>query len=130
MKKDDFASYDPSFDDWTVEPGCYQIYVGNSSRSIGYKLNLKVQGFDPYGINEKTQMGVIAATPGALDTLCQFCPEGSRITKVAIEASILYQPMGNLRDYWKNRIELEMPGSPSEKEKIYRQMLLAINQFK
>lgn len=130
LKKDDFASYDTSFDDWTVEPGCYQIYVGNSSRSIGYKLNLKVKGFDPYGINEKTQMGVIAATPGALDTLCQFCPEGGRITKEAIEASILYQPMGNLRDYWKNRIESEMPGSPSEKEKIYRQMLLAINQFK
>lgn len=125
----DFASFDTKLDDWAVEPDLYHLYIGTSSRDIALDLPLRLAGRDPYGFNENTTMGTIAATDGALDTLCRFCPAGI-VSKDAIEASILYQPSGPLSDYWLRRIDPLLPNTPEEKQQIYQDMLTAINQFK
>lgn len=130
LTKADFASFDPIPDDWTVEPGQYSIYLGTSSRDIFHKLPLQLVGYDPYGFNENTTMGSFANTKGALEVLCSFLPAGCNLTYESIAASILYQPMGPLKEYWRIRIEPLLPGTPEEKQARYVQMLAAVNRFK
>ena len=130
LRVSDWASFDTQRDDWTVEPGTYHVYVGNCSRGQFKTLDIQVTGYDVYGFNEETVMGTVAATPGALEAMCAFCPEGMGITKESIEASILYQPSGSVRAYWKNRVEPELPGSSEEKEAVYQKMLHVLNRFK
>ncbi|MDE7420398.1 MAG: glycoside hydrolase family 3 C-terminal domain-containing protein [Muribaculaceae bacterium] len=38
LDKDAFAFYNPTTNMWTVEPGKFQLLIGNSSDNIGYKL--------------------------------------------------------------------------------------------
>lgn len=130
LKADDWRAFDERVDDWVVEPDVYHIYAGTSSRDLPICLDIRVDGVDAYGMNEKTTLGVLAAAEGALDTLSRFCPAERGITREVIEATILYQPSGTLEEYWKNRVEPELPGSAGEKEEIYRRMLAAISRFK
>ncbi len=42
LDKDAFAFYDPSDKMWTVEPGRFELLIGNSSDKIAYRLPLEV----------------------------------------------------------------------------------------
>ena len=42
LDKDAFAFYNPTTNMWTVEPGKFQLLIGNSSDNIGYKLPIDV----------------------------------------------------------------------------------------
>ena len=125
----DLASYDPAVEDWVVEPDVYHLYVGNSSRNITCCCDLTVTGYNPYGFNENTTMGILASTEGVLDTMYKYCPKES-ISKESIEWSILFQPSGPLSDYWIRRIEPLMDCTEEEKKVIYKKMLADINRFK
>ena len=129
LQEEDFASYDTKVSAWSAEPGLYHLFLGNSSRNIEQKIDINLTGYNPYGFNENTVMGSIAATEGATEVFSSFCPKKT-FSKAAIEASILYQPSGSLRDYWKSRIEPLLEGTDEEKEAIYQNMLLAMNKFK
>ena len=111
-----------------AEPAVYKVMVGNSSRSIVFTEEFEAEGFNPYGFNEKTPLGVLAATPGALDTLFSFCPSGA-ITREAIELSILFQSTGELGRYWRDAIDPLLDMQEDEKREHYRRMLAAVNKF-
>lgn len=124
----ELQSYDPGMKRWVAEPAVYKVMVGNSSRSIVFTEEFEAEGFNPYGFNEKTPLGVLAATPGALDTLFSFCPSGA-ITREAIELSILFQSTGELGRYWRDAIDPLLDMQEDEKREHYRRMLAAVNKF-
>lgn len=121
-------SYDSGMKKWIVEPAVYHVMIGTSSRDIACIENFEAIGLNPYGFNEKTTLGILAATSGALDEFINFCPIGA-ITREAIELSILFQSTGSIEQYWREGIAPLLDMDPQEKEKHYRAMLLAINKF-
>ncbi|MDE6023212.1 MAG: glycoside hydrolase family 3 C-terminal domain-containing protein, partial [Muribaculaceae bacterium] len=44
LDKDAFAYYDPSDKMWTIEPGKFQLLVGNASDNISHKMQIEVVG--------------------------------------------------------------------------------------
>lgn len=120
-------SYDPGMGRWVAEPARYRVMAGTSSRHIAFTEEFEAFGYNPYGFNEKTPLGVLAATPGALDTLFAFCPAGA-ITREAIELSILFQSTGELGRYWKDAIEPLLDMTEDKKKERYLSMLEAVNK--
>lgn len=101
----DFASYDTEQQRWNVEPGEYQILVGNSSRNIMLKETVRLTGPDPYGCSIHSPISVIAANPAAL----QVCRElfGEAFDVGALKSSVIYFGSTPLKTYLKNCVELE-----------------------
>ena len=62
----DFASYDTALQQWTIEPGTYEILVGDSSRTIMADAKISVTGKNPYGYSLRSSCGFIAANPEAM----------------------------------------------------------------
>ncbi len=56
-----FASYDTDLAGWTVEPGEYELLIGNSSRNITAKLSVTMTGKNPYGCSLRSTLGYIVA---------------------------------------------------------------------
>lgn len=66
-----FASYDVELKEWTVEPGNYQLRVGNSSRDIFCCASVKVMGPNPYGGSTRSTLAYFVAHPEAFTALTQ-----------------------------------------------------------
>lgn len=62
----DFASYDTALQKWMIEPGTYEILVGDSSRTIMADAKISVTGKNPYGYSLRSSCGFIAANPEAM----------------------------------------------------------------
>lgn len=62
----DFASYDTALQQWTIEPGTYEILVGDSSRTIMADAKISVTGKNPYGYSLRSSCGFIVANPEAM----------------------------------------------------------------
>lgn len=65
-----FASYDSNMGMWTMEPGEYELLVGNSSRNICASTKITLTGRDPYGCSIKSNISFIAGNKKAC-TICQ-----------------------------------------------------------
>lgn len=124
----DLASYDEVTSSWVVQPDLYHLYIGNSSRAIAGEAKLKVEGWNPFGIDENSPLGAIVAVPGALDKLVEFVPKGI-LSRQMIELQVLFQDTGSLKSYWESSISPLLEGSEAEKNARYQDMLKAMNQF-
>lgn len=65
-----FASYDTQLQQWTVEPGQYELLAGTSSRQIAQTAKITVTGKNPYGYSLRSSCGKIAENREALK-VCQ-----------------------------------------------------------
>lgn len=59
LEKEKFTSYDEKLKRFILEPGVYEILVGNSSRHIFERANILWKGEDPYGYNEMTRIATV-----------------------------------------------------------------------
>lgn len=66
-----FASYDTQLGCWTVEPGAYELILGNSSRDISATLSITVEGPNPYGCSVRSTLKEIAGNERAVEVLRQ-----------------------------------------------------------
>ena len=129
ITRKELQSYDSGKNEWLVEPGHYEILLGNSSRNISQSAGIDVGGYNPYGVNGKTTLGQLVIIPGALEELLKHCPAGY-LTKESVELSILFAATGELIDYWNKVIKpLFVDISEEEKEERYQTMLKAMNKF-
>ena len=117
----ELASYDDAAGKWVVQPDEYTLYIGTSSRDIAAEQKIQAEGWNAFGISADTPLGVIAATPGALDKMLEFIPDGI-LTREMVELQVLFQDTDSLEGYWKAAVEslLDLP----EEEKRKRSQLI------
>lgn len=56
-----FAAYDTDMQQWTVEPGVFELRVGTSSRNICTTEKVIVEGKNPYGYSVRTALAKVNA---------------------------------------------------------------------
>lgn len=128
--RDMLRSFDDEFNDWVVETGKYNVYIATSSRDVHAMLNFEAKGYNPCGFGPNTCLDRIIATPGALETILKFCPEES-IDRKTVELGVMFAAALPIREYWKRNIAPNLKGiSEEERDRLYRDMLTAINKFK
>ena len=71
---------------------------------------------------------MIAATPGALDKMLEFIPDGI-LTREMVELQVLFQDTDSLEGYWKAAVESLLDLPEEEKKKLYESLLNAMNAF-
>ncbi|MCR1841492.1 beta-glucosidase [Murimonas intestini] len=124
----ELASYDDAAGKWVVQPDEYTLYIGTSSRDIAAELKIQAEGWNAFGISADTPLGVIAATPGALDKMLEFIPDGI-LTREMVELQVLFQDTDSLEGYWKAAVESLLDLPEEEKKKLYESLLNAMNAF-
>ena len=117
----DFASYDTELHDWVVEPGEYELLVGNSSRNITAKASVTVTGYNPYGCSLRSTIAYIEAHEEAV---C-ICEEifGAAFTRTKLRHDVVYFAHTPLRAY----LERNLRGF-DKRSGQWREMLEALEQ--
>lgn len=82
-----FASYDTELGAWTVEPGAYEILLGNSSRNIVARVPLYMTGRDPYGCSIRSSLKFIVEHEDACKICEEVLGEGFEISKLKSNAT-------------------------------------------
>jgi beta-glucosidase len=129
LTKGELESYDDLLGKWYAEPDNYQILVGDSSRNITHVLELEATGWNINGLGADSSLREIAALPEALDTLIRFVPEGA-VTKDEIALTLLFRSANTLSQYWKSKIEPELPGDEEQKAGVYKSLLKEMNRHR
>lgn len=65
-----FASYDTAQQQWTAEPGVYELLVGDSSAHIVKSTKIMLTGKNPYGFSINSSIGAVSSSQEAL-SICQ-----------------------------------------------------------
>ena len=76
IDKEQLQSFDEALHSWVVEPGMYNILIGNSSANIVRKAAFRAKGFNPYGYGENTYYATLAKDPRAVKVMISMLPEG------------------------------------------------------
>lgn len=84
----DFASYDTELHAWTVEPGNYELLIGNSSRNITVKESVQITGKNPYGCSIHSAISSIAKNKAAV----KACEEvlGEKFDASRLASNVIY----------------------------------------
>ena len=111
-----FASYDTDLHNWTIEPGEYEILIGNSSRNITNKTIITVTGKNPYGCSLRSAIGDIVANEDAV----RICKEvlGDVFDYAKLKSSANYFASAPLNTYLENNISGVDKASDEWKEKL------------
>lgn len=98
----DFASYDTAQQAWTVEPGQYQILLGNSSRNLTAEVTIRITGYDPYGFSLRSTIASIAKNEEAL----QVCEAvfSDRFEPERLKSNVIYFGSTPLKTYLEKSI--------------------------
>lgn len=119
------------FDDvpkaWVTPTGRYHAYIGTSSADIVADLPYDAVGHNPCGIQPDTHMDSVVTIPGGLDTILSFVPDGL-VNRAQIDMSILFAAAAPLQTFWDMNIAPQLTVSEDEKERIYADMLMAVNK--
>lgn len=92
-----FASYDTQLGCWTVEPGAYELILGNSSRDISAVLSITVEGPNPYGCSVRSTLKEIAGNERAVEVLRQELGEEFSLDR--LKSNVTYFGSTALRSY-------------------------------
>ena len=92
-----FASYDTQLGQWTVEPGAYELMLGNSSRDISAVLSITVEGPNPYGCSVRSTLKEIAGNEKAVEVLQQELGEEFSLDR--LKSNVTYFGSTALRSY-------------------------------
>lgn len=92
-----FASYDTQLGCWTVEPGAYELILGNSSRDISATLSITVEGPNPYGCSVRSTLKEIAGNERAVEVLQQELGEEFSLDR--LKSNVTYFGSTALRSY-------------------------------
>lgn len=92
-----FASYDTQLGCWTVEPGAYELILGNSSRDISATLSITVEGPNPYGCSVRSTLKEIAGNERAVEVLRQELGEEFSLDR--LKSNVTYFGSTALRSY-------------------------------
>jgi beta-glucosidase len=76
----DFAYYDPSFQDWIVESGDYQLLAAKSSRHIELIKTLSIHATPRYPeLKEDASVVQLIQNPHAFDRVCRLVADKSQV---------------------------------------------------
>ena len=119
----DLASYDPRLKEWVVEPGFYQVRVGNSSRNISLVGRFRLISHNPYAYTPYGSMSQMIQDPRAIDVLKKYVPSDlidSMIARVTLMPNI------TLSRIWSRAFHPMLDGTREEKnairDKVFREL--------
>lgn len=98
----DFATYDTKRNGWIVQPGEYQLLLGNSSRNLTAQATVLIEGPDPYGCSLYAPIVQIAQTPAAVCVCENVLGEAFDID--AFKSDVIYFGSCTLKSYLETRI--------------------------
>lgn len=126
ITKEMLQSYDEEVGGWTVEPGKYRIYVGNSSKNIAHTLEFTAEGWNSFGFGENTPLDLIASNPEAFKLLESYCPDGT-ISIQYVRQTVLFSKAETLGEFWRNKVEPNL--LDRDKDTLFAKLLVEINKF-
>ena len=100
-----FACYDTDLAAWTVEPGEYELLVGNSSRNIEAAAVLTVTGRNPYGCSLRSPIRYIAQHKQAMDLCAEVL--GDLFDAGKLRSNVNYFGSTRLVDYLKKDLGVQ-----------------------
>lgn len=100
-----FACYDTDLATWTVEPGQYELLVGNSSRNIQATAVLTVTGRNPYGCSLRSPIRFIAQHKQAVELCAEIL--GDVFDAGKLRSSVNYFGSTRLVDYLKKDLGVQ-----------------------
>lgn len=98
LNKQSFAGYYLEYGQWLTEPGEEEILVGTSSRDIRLHEKIQIRCRDPFGLSERTSIGVIAKDPRVVEAVNQIIHDD--ILTVA-NVAIQFAPDKSIREIWE-----------------------------
>ena len=117
LSKQDFASYDVKQQQWTTEPGEYQILAGTSSRDIALCSSVEVKCVNPYGLTPFTPIAKLVTDPAAIAILKKHIPGCDPVADSSF--MIVFQPQVPFCDAWRMTFATKLSGSKQEKKAVY-----------
>lgn len=114
--KKELAVYDMEIGRWITQPGEFDILIGTSARDIVYQERMTVICKDPFGLNEKTAIGVLIKNQKAVEIVNQIMEDDIHLlAHVAIE----FAPDKSFGELWKGtNIQETLQKKGWDKEKI------------
>ena len=95
-----FASYDTELGTWTVEPGRYELLIGDSSRNLPEAASVHITGRDPYGPSIRTAIAEVLRSEAMLSALRHEL--GDSFDTARIKSAANYFGSTRLCDFLRN----------------------------
>ncbi len=121
-----FASYDTELQAWTVEPGKYEILVGNSSKNIQATVPLSIVGKTPYGYSLRSSCGFLSESAEAMEVIGQVL--GKAFDPAKFRSQSIYFVATPLRRYLR-RIESQIADSPEKLQAVLDELDARLRQI-
>lgn len=100
-----FAAYDTDMQQWTVEPGAFELRIGTSSRHICLTGNVTVKGPNPYGYSVRTALAKVHAHPEMMRILREEL--GDSFNYESFKSNATYFAAAPLKAYLSMKIPAE-----------------------
>lgn len=125
VKLEDLSAFDPKFHKWVCEPGEFEILIGNSSRNIEQKAELRVVGNNVYGYGEETPITRLILDRRAAAVVLEVM-EGY-LTEKEFYNMAYFGQRHNLRTVWKKMLSQKVPDE--KKEGLYKELLKKLGEI-
>lgn len=98
----DFASYDTSLGEWTIEPGVYKLLLGDSSEHICAEATVRITGRNPYGCSVNSTIDLIAGH----EAYCEACLDilGETFDAERLKSQAIYFGKTRLKEYLSKNV--------------------------
>lgn len=103
LSRDDFASYDSDWHEWTVEEGIYRIMIGTGSRNIVCSMDIYMDTESPYSYGACSSIKSIYENSVTKEMLYQLWRDLGQDLG-SIESSYQYVPNTQLKDFFEDNL--------------------------
>ena len=122
-----FGSFDEKLHAFTVEPGRYEIRVGNSSRGIQAVQEIALLGPDPYGYSENTRIATIWKDERFRELYLQYFNEKCSIDHY--NDLLGYTPDYPVGRAIRERVPVQCYSSEQEKERVMEEFFEKVTRL-
>ena len=131
---EDLMCYDTGKKEWTLEPGTYTVWVGNSSRELPLTGQFSLEADDPYGFGGGTAVFQILKHPGTAEVFRNYLA-GLGVDRGALDdllkETLQFRPESRMDAVWDTIIAPMLGGlTPQEKKNAGQILLQKLSQVK
>ncbi len=118
LEKNDLASFDTNLNDWTTEPGYYQVLIGNSSRNITLMGRFKAVCQNPYGYGPDSPISKIFNDNSAVNVIRKHLAEFNIEPLAVIGNDLIFYPSKKFSDLWSGSFAPLLTGKEAAEKNI------------
>ncbi len=116
-----FSYYDVSQSSWVIEPGWFNVMVGNSSRDIALSAAMKLRCASSYAFRPDMTIKKIISEPKWMELLVKDIPSPDFAMTISLLA--YNTPQMTFAEFWDTNVVGTLAGSEEEKAAIYAHIL-------